>query len=89
MINKESVSNWCQYTVCRSLVLITTNIALFHLRVYSGENGIGRIDIVENRFIGMKSRGQYFTTPNTVTKQKSMTRNATITENPRHHDKIT
>ena len=26
---------------------------------YSGDNGIGRIDIVENRFIGMKSRGMY------------------------------
>ena len=26
-----------------------------------GENGIGRIDIVENRFVGMKSRGVYET----------------------------
>jgi argininosuccinate synthase len=27
----------------------------------AGENGIGRIDIVENRFVGMKSRGVYET----------------------------
>ena len=25
----------------------------------AGRNGIGRIDIVENRFVGMKSRGVY------------------------------
>ena len=28
---------------------------------YSGKHGVGRIDIVENRFIGMKSRGIYET----------------------------
>ncbi|ETE61077.1 Argininosuccinate synthase, partial [Ophiophagus hannah] len=26
----------------------------------SGKHGVGRIDIVENRFIGMKSRGFWF-----------------------------
>ena len=26
-----------------------------------GENGIGRLDLVENRFVGMKSRGIYET----------------------------
>jgi len=31
------------------------------LNKIGGENGIGRIDIVENRFIGMKSRGVYET----------------------------
>ncbi|GIS03994.1 MAG: hypothetical protein CM15mP106_4410 [Candidatus Neomarinimicrobiota bacterium] len=25
----------------------------------AGKNGIGRVDLVENRFIGMKSRGVY------------------------------
>ncbi len=25
----------------------------------AGRNGVGRIDIVENRFVGMKSRGVY------------------------------
>ena len=30
-----------------------------HLNRLGGRNGIGRIDIVENRFVGMKSRGVY------------------------------
>jgi argininosuccinate synthase len=31
------------------------------LNKIAGENGIGRVDIVENRFVGMKSRGVYET----------------------------
>ena len=31
-----------------------------------GENGIGRVDIVENRFVGMKSRGVYETPGGTI-----------------------
>ena len=31
-----------------------------------GENGIGRLDMVENRFVGMKSRGVYETPGGTV-----------------------
>ncbi|MBL7685670.1 MAG: argininosuccinate synthase, partial [Deltaproteobacteria bacterium] len=31
-----------------------------------GENGIGRVDLVENRFVGMKSRGVYETPGGTV-----------------------
>ena len=34
---------------------------LAKLNKIGGENGIGRIDIVENRFVGMKSRGVYET----------------------------
>ena len=34
---------------------------LHQLNILGGENGIGRIDIVENRFVGMKSRGVYET----------------------------
>ena len=30
------------------------------------ENGIGRIDLVENRFVGMKSRGCYETPGGTL-----------------------
>ena len=30
-----------------------------HLNTIAGRNGIGRIDMVENRFVGMKSRGVY------------------------------
>ena len=32
----------------------------------AGENGIGRIDIVESRFVGMKSRGVYETPGGTI-----------------------
>jgi len=34
---------------------------LAHLNTLGGEHGIGRLDIVENRYVGMKSRGCYET----------------------------
>ena len=39
---------------------------LICLNELAGDNGIGRIDIVENRFVGMKSRGVYETPGGTV-----------------------
>ena len=36
------------------------------LNEFGGKNGIGRIDIVENRFVGMKSRGVYETPGGTI-----------------------
>ncbi len=39
---------------------------LEHLNKVAGANGIGRTDIVENRFVGMKSRGCYETPGGTV-----------------------
>ena len=39
---------------------------LSELNKLGGENGIGRIDIVENRFVGMKSRGVYETPGGTI-----------------------
>ncbi len=39
---------------------------LHQLNLFGGDNGIGRIDIVENRFIGMKSRGIYETPGGTI-----------------------
>ena len=39
---------------------------LTRLNALGGENGIGAIDIVENRFIGMKSRGVYETPGGTI-----------------------
>ena len=39
---------------------------LLHLNKIGGENGIGRVDIVENRFVGMKSRGVYETPGGTI-----------------------
>ena len=39
-----------------------TGVSLLEqLNVLGGEHGIGRIDLVENRFVGMKSRGCYET----------------------------
>ncbi|MBU2739147.1 argininosuccinate synthase [Acidithiobacillus concretivorus] len=34
---------------------------LAHLNTVGGEHGVGRLDIVENRYVGMKSRGCYET----------------------------
>jgi len=39
---------------------------LTHLNTVAGENGIGRLDLVENRFVGMKSRGVYETPGGTI-----------------------
>ncbi len=39
---------------------------LAHLNKVAGANGIGRVDIVENRFVGMKSRGCYETPGGTL-----------------------
>ena len=36
------------------------------LNIMAGEHGIGRIDIVENRYLGMKSRGVYETPGGTI-----------------------
>jgi argininosuccinate synthase len=36
------------------------------LNVLAGRHGVGRVDIVENRFVGMKSRGVYETPAGTV-----------------------
>jgi argininosuccinate synthase len=39
---------------------------LSHLNRVGGEHGIGRVDLVENRFVGMKSRGVYETPGGTI-----------------------
>jgi argininosuccinate synthase len=39
---------------------------LTHLNRVGGEHGIGRVDLVENRFVGMKSRGIYETPGGTI-----------------------
>lgn len=39
---------------------------LAYLNKAGGENGIGRLDIVENRYVGMKSRGCYETPGGTI-----------------------
>ena len=45
----------------------TEPLELFsYLNAIAGKNGIGRVDLVENRFVGMKSRGVYETPAGTV-----------------------
>ncbi len=39
---------------------------LTHLNSAAGKNGVGRFDIVENRYVGMKSRGVYETPGGTI-----------------------
>jgi argininosuccinate synthase len=39
---------------------------LAHLNELGRQNGIGRLDLVENRFVGMKSRGMYETPGGTI-----------------------
>ena len=39
---------------------------LAKLNELGGENGVGRVDLVENRFVGMKSRGVYETPGGTI-----------------------
>lgn len=39
---------------------------LMHLNELGGKNGVGRVDLVENRFVGMKSRGVYETPGGTI-----------------------
>ncbi|MDH3270414.1 MAG: argininosuccinate synthase [Gemmatimonadota bacterium] len=54
--------------VCESEnVDLTEAVALFdYLNEKGGEHGIGRIDMVENRFVGIKSRGVYETPGGTI-----------------------
>ncbi len=42
---------------------------LAHLNELGGRNGIGRVDMVENRYVGMKSRGIYETPGGTILRQ--------------------
>ena len=39
---------------------------LSHLNRLGGEHGVGRVDLVENRYVGMKSRGVYETPGGTI-----------------------
>ncbi len=45
---------------------MTPAAVMEHLNKIGGENGIGRDDIVENRYVGMKSRGCYETPAGTI-----------------------
>jgi len=45
---------------------MTPAVLLSHLNDLGGRNGIGRVDMVENRYVGMKSRGVYETPGGTI-----------------------
>jgi len=45
---------------------LTPGNLLQKLNIVAGKNGIGRVDLVENRFIGIKSRGIYETPGGTL-----------------------
>lgn len=45
---------------------MTPATVLTYLNKVGGENGIGRLDLVENRYVGMKSRGCYETPGGTI-----------------------
>ena len=47
-------------------VAMTPAVLLERLNEIAGANGVGRMDLVENRFVGMKSRGVYETPGGTV-----------------------
>ncbi len=49
----EGVPTHVNGKACSALEVVTT------LNEIGGRNGVGRIDMVENRFVGMKSRGVY------------------------------
>jgi argininosuccinate synthase len=46
--------------------VMTPAETLAHLNKVGGENGVGRVDIVENRYVGMKARGCYETPGGTI-----------------------
>jgi argininosuccinate synthase len=46
--------------------IMTPARLLTHLNDLGGRNGIGRVDMVENRYVGMKSRGIYETPGGTI-----------------------
>jgi argininosuccinate synthase len=47
-------------------VTLSPAALLARLNALGGENGVGRVDLVENRFVGLKSRGVYETPGGTV-----------------------
>ena len=60
---------------------------LTKLNELGGKNGIGCIDIVENRFVGMKSRGVYETPGGTVLFQARRAMESLTLDGPTAHEK--
>lgn len=47
-------------------VAMTPALVMKHLNKLAGKHGVGRVDLIENRFVGMKSRGVYETPGGTI-----------------------
>ncbi len=54
------------YPVAVNGVRMEPEVLLAELNALGGANGVGRVDLVENRFVGMKSRGVYETPGGTI-----------------------
>lgn len=51
---------------------MTPALLLAHLNYLGGQHGIGRVDLLENRSVGMKSRGVYETPGGTILREAHM-----------------
>ena len=66
------VATYIELTYLHGDIIAIDNLAMSPARVMEylnklgGDNGIGRLDIVENRYVGMKSRGCYETPAGTI-----------------------
>ena len=58
---------------------------LVELNRLGGKHGIGRVDLVENRFVGMKSRGVYETPGGTIMRQAHMAMESITLDREVHH----
>ena len=47
-------------------IAMTPAQVMKHLNALAGKHGVGRVDLIENRFVGMKSRGVYETPGGTI-----------------------
>jgi argininosuccinate synthase len=58
---------------------------LAELNRLGGQHGIGRVDLVENRYVGMKSRGVYETPGGTILRQAHMALESITLDREVHH----
>jgi argininosuccinate synthase len=58
---------------------------LTELNRLGGKHGIGRVDLVENRYVGMKSRGVYETPGGTIMRQAHMALESITLDREVHH----
>ena len=66
MPTEISIDFLCGDPVAINGMAMSPATLLAELNRLGGENGIGRLDLVENRFVGMKSRGVYETPGGTI-----------------------